>query len=1247
MQKLWHVAALGVCLSFTALAQTSSITGTVTDPTGAVIPSAKITMFNIETGAERTAETDKIGSYTMVQLTPGKYRLTAKAAGFSDEIINNIELLVGQPATIEIKFEKLGATSTAVSIEATSAQINTTDASLGNAIDGNLITQMPSFARNVVSLLAFQPGVTSYSSGGTIGANDGAVNGGKPDQGNVTLDGADVNDQNARTAFTSVLRVTLDSVEEFRTTTTNGDAATGRGSGADVQLVTRSGTNTFHGSLYEYRRGTETSANTFFNNQNGIARAPLLVNVFGGSAGGAIKKNKLFYFINYEGRRDASANSVNRTVPSANLRAGIVGYLNSAGQTITIPVSLTPSIDPAGIGANAAGLKQMSTMPLPNNNLLGDAINTGGYSFNAPGYNVQNTYISKFDYHPNDKNSLFIRGNLQNDWADNGTANVPQFPGLPPNSVSLANSKGLATGWTDVLTTNLVSTLHYGFTRAGNQTTGVLTSPYEWFRGLDNPYGTSTGLTRIIPVHLIAEDMSWNHGVHDIRFGGSFRNINNESQSYANSYSSASSNPSWINGSGNDLINSLVAPSSGFKQNYEYAMAAVLGLEAQGTARYNYMVNGTLLPTGAPVSRNFANRETEMYIQDTWKVTRQFTVTAGIRLGLEPPVHEVNGQQASTNIPLASWLGARENYALQGLSQQDAGLIDFIPLNHGTAMYPFHKNWAPRAGLAYTPKAESGISKWLFGGPGKTSIRAGAGMYYDLIGQPLAQTFSNTTPGLSQSFSNPANLLGSAQLPRFTTFYSVPAALVPPAPAGGLPLVYPYGAGQSGAFAITNSIDSQLAAPYTMNLDFTIGRELNHGFFLQASYVGRLSRHSLIDRDLAMPTTLTDPASGQTYYQAMTNLMSAIDLHGATVATVPQQPFFNNMWKTAAGNGLTPTQVWASDYINNSATGDATNTLNNADNAANCINGGPTTFKANGAVNHIACSVLGPWAVFNPQFSALSAASSIGKGNYHALQVTVRKRYSFGLQFDLNYTWSKSLDLGSAQEAAGSFSGFIQNTWNPSQQWAVSNYDTTQQVNAFGTYELPVGRGRKFGNGMNKIVDAFVGGWQVTGNWRETTGLPYGCSNGSRWPTDWEVGALCTPLGPIPVSITNNATSTGGVDKNGGPNLFQNPASIIVAAGQPPGQYGLFQETFAGQSGIRNNIRGPGLFNIDSGLYKTFTMPYKDTHKLQVRWESFNLTNSVRFSGASLTDTSSTTFGRFSGTLTAPRQMQFAMRYTF
>jgi hypothetical protein len=1253
MKRLASLFLLLACFGVGLFAQSSSITGNVTDPTGAVIPGATINLLNLDNGATRNAVADSQGRYTLEQLAPGFYKVTAKATGFGDFVVERMELLVNQPATLEIAFSKVGSTSTTVEVAALAAQVNTTDASLGNAIDGNEIINMPSFARNVASLLAFQPGVTNFTSGGTngttVGSNDGAVNGGKPDQSYITLDGADVGDQNARTAFTSVLRVTLDSVEEFRTTTTNGDAATGRGSGADIALVTKSGTNTFHGSLYEYRRGTETAANSFFNNYSGVPIAPLLINIYGGSAGGAIKKNKLFYFINYEARRDASAVSATRTVPTADLRQGIVGYLNSSGQTINLTPAQVTAIDPGGIGPNAAALKAMQGMPLPNNNTIGDTINTAGYLFNAPGHNVQNTYITKFDYRPDSagKNSLYIRGNLQNDWANNGTTNAPQFPGLPGNSVTIANSKGLAAGWTDVISPNLVSTLRYGFTRAGNETSGALDSNYEWFRGLSTPFGTATSLSRIIPVNLIAEDMSWNHGAHNIRFGVSFRNISNESSSTANSFSNASSNPSWLVGSGNDLLPASLGVSSGFAQNFEYAMAAALGLEAQGNADYNYKVNGTVLAFGQPAVRDFVNRETEGYIQDTWKVTRNFTITAGIRLGLEPPVHEANGQQASTNIPLASWLGSRADLANQGLSQQSAGLIDFIPLSSGTAMYPFHKNWAPRLGLAYSPRAESGISKWLFGGPGKTSIRAGAGMYYDLIGQPLAQTFSSSTPGLSQSFSNPANILTSAQVPRFTIFNTVPSVLVPPPPPGGLPLVYPYADGASGAFAITNSIDSQLAAPYTINLDFTIGRELSHGFFLNTSYVGRLSRHSLIDRDMAMPTNMVDPKSGQTYFQAMTNLMTAIDMNGATVATVPQQPFFNNMWATAAGNGLTPTQVWASDYINNSAHGDATNTLHDADASTNCNITGGTKFNSKGNVSSMACGIYGPYMIFNPQFSALSADSSIGKGDYHALQVSLRKRLSFGLQFDVNYTWSKSIDLGSSQEGAGSFTGFITNTWDPSQMRAVSSYDTTQQVNIFGIYAIPVGRGLRFGQNMNKIADALVGGWQVTGNYRATSGLPFTVSDGSRWATDWNISSNSNVLGPVPVSITNNNIVTNGIAKNGGPNLFTNPGAIIVSPGEPVGQYGLFEEAFAGQSGIRNNIRGPGLFNIDSGLYKTFTMPYSEHHKLQIRWETFNVTNSVVFSGASLTNNSSSTFGRFSSDLTSPRQMQFAGRYTW
>jgi hypothetical protein len=1256
------VTTLVVFLAGSLFGQTTSLNGTVTDPSGSVIPNAAITIVNAETGVQRATTSDNQGRYSMQQLTPGNYKLSAKAPGFTDVELDKIELLVNAPATVPITFAKLGSTTTTVQVEAAATQVNTTDASLGNVITTEAITELPMYARNIVGLLAAQPGVTLFGASGqgangsnNLDARSGSVNGGKADQANVTLDGADVNDQNQRTAFTTVLRVTPDSVEEFRSTTTNGDAATGRGSGADVALVTKSGTNQFHGSVYEYRRGTETAANSFFNNRSGVANPFLLINNFGTAIGGPIKKNKAFLFFNYEGRRDRSATSVSRIVPMESMKQGILNYHDANKQAQTITPAQLQQIDPLGIGVNQAGLALLKAMPVGNDNSNGDQLNTTGYRFNAPVASDQNTYIARFDYKIDSaaKHSLFARANLQNDSA-NGT---PQFPGQPPNSVTLANNKGIAAGLTSVLTPTLINSFRYGFTRVGNQTTGVLTSPYEWFRNIDTPYGTSTGTTRIVPVHTIGNDLTWSKRAHDLRFGAVVRLVSNQSSSLSNSYSSSSSNPSWLTGSGADLTAAL-SVTSGDLQNLQYMMAALLGIQAQGTGRYNYLVDGTVIPAGQPVLRNFINHEGELYAQDTWKVTRNLTVTAGLRLSIEPPVYEANGQQAFSNIPFADWLAARVNLADQGLSQNGVTPITFSAVSDPKSrpMYPQHNNWAPRVGIAYTPKAESGIGRFLFGGPGKTSIRAGAGMYYDLVGQPLAQSFSSSQFGLSTSASNPPNTLSLTQAPRFTSFFTVPGALVPPTPPGGLPVTYP--SSGTGSFAITNSIDDKLKAPYTMNLDFSIGRDLGNGFFIQGSYVGRLSRHSLIQRDLSEPVDLRDPKSGQDYYSAMTQLATLLDFNGVSIANLPKIPFFENMWAGAAAvnpvlGPLTATQVWGLDYhgdpthsiTKNSNPGDFTNTLNNADNAGNC--GTTTKFSATGRVNQMACGIYGPWMMFNPQFSALSANSSIGKGDYHAMQWTIRKR---GRDFllDLNYTWSKSIDLGSAPEggygtAGGTFNGFVINTFNPSQMRGVSSYDVTHSVNANFVYDIPVGRGKKFGAGMNRVLDAIVGGWELSGVYRQTSGLPFHMTNGQRWPTNWNLGGNATPNGqPIPsVVSTENSIASGG-----GPNLWTDPSAAFAA----------FRYDFPGESGGRYNLRGQGLFNIDTGVYKNFTMPWSEKQKLQFRWESYNLTNAVRFDpecgsasggGGCGNTLSGTTFGKLTTQLGTPRQMQFALRFAW
>ena len=458
------------------------------------------------------------------------------------------------------------------------------------------------------------------------------------------------------------------------------------------------------------------------------------------------------------------------------------------------------------------------------------------------------------------KHVIFARGQLQND-SQNG---LPEFLGQAPASVTLVNAKGTALGYTAQLKPNLVSTLHYGFTRAANQTTGVLNSNYASFRNLSTIYPTTTGTVHEIPVNFISEDLAWNKGAHSVRFGGVMRFISNTSTSTANSFDNTSSNPSWLLGTGKDLQPSDLASS--FRTNFTYAMAAMIGLQVQGTANYNNLVNGTILPNGAPVTRDFANEEYEWYAQDTWKVKRNLTVTYGIRHSIMPPIHEANGQQTSTNVSIGNWFYQRADLANAGLPESQAGLITFIAGNAPGArpLYPDHlTNFAPRLSAAYSPEARNGLTKFLFGGDGKTSIRAGWGMFYDLFGQPLAQTYASDAFGLSTQLTNPSSSLTSATAARYTGFYTPPAQLFPAAPMAGFPVTYP-----TSAFAITNAIDDTLKAPYTMNTDFSIGREFSNGWFVQGSYVMRLSRRSLINKDLAQPANLKDPKSGMTYYQA-------------------------------------------------------------------------------------------------------------------------------------------------------------------------------------------------------------------------------------------------------------------------------------------------------------------------------------------------------------------------------------------
>lgn len=1189
----------------------TALSGSVLDPTNAVVPEATVTLENLDTRVRRETVSDSEGRYAFPQIPPGNYRVTAKAGGFADASVERMRLSVATPAVVNIQFTTLGAAVQQVVVEARAPQVSTTDASLGNAISNQAIMQLPLEARNVVGLLSLQPGVT-YVTSAVDDPRNGAVSGGKPDQANVLLDGIDVNDQRYRDPFTSVLRVTLDSVQEFRVTTTNASADQGRSSGAQIALVTKSGTNGLHGSVYEYHRNTVTTANSFFNNLSGVPRAKLIRNLFGGAVGGPVIKNRLFYFFNYEGRRDRSESNVLRKVPSETLRQGYVKYLRANGSMgMLTPQDLATRIDPLGIGASQAVLQLFQSYPLPNDPGAGDGVNILGFRFRAAQPSKQDTYISRFDYalDAGGRHSLFWRGNLQND----RSMGAPQFPGEPAASVGLNNSKGLAAGYTGILRPNLIATLRYGLTRPGSESTGVQTASMVTFRNIDSRYAQSKGSRQFIPVHHTTQDLNWIKGAHNVQFGATLRWIRSSALSLGNSFHTISVNPNWLTSTGAELSSRVPDLSPANRSPFNDAIAAVLGLVTQVTARYNYDTHGNVLPVGTPIRRDFNSEEYEMYVQDTWRLSPALTVTAGLRYSLMPPIEEARNQQASLYPNMDEWFNKRIQLAQQGRSQAEAGKIQYVAVDDplGSPLYPYHKkNFAPRLAVGYSPQATEGWRRLLLGGPGRSLIRAGWGMYYDLFGSSIIRRFDTVAYGFSTSLSNPGGILTMSTAPRFVSLTELPAAITPAAPKGGLPAVAPEN------FANTTGIDQGIKPPYSLNATLSVSRDLPGGFTVVGAYVGRFSRRSLVYSDLAQPTNLVDPASGQDYYSAARALIAHINAKTPT-AQVPNVAFWENLWPKAAGGGKTATQAIYDVFRSNAS--DWTSALQAID--QHC---------------RPACSVLGPYAMFNSQFSYLSALRSIGGGSYHAMQWTVRKQFAHGVLFDANYAWSKSIDLQSYAEWQPSYGQMvITNAFNKRQNRAVSYYDMTHQFNANWVAELPFGRGKPLLGKASGLVNGLLGGWQISGLWRHTSGMPYSVDNGRNWPTNWNNQGWATQIGVVPKSKTSRQPVTGV-----GPNVFEDPKTVLAA----------YTFTLPGESGQRHGIRGDGFFNLDLGLGKRFLMPYREGHSLQFRWEVFNVGNNNSFAlwnESNLSLGNATVFGRYHSTYSSPRVMQFGLRYEY
>jgi len=758
---------------------------------------------------------------------------------------------------------------------------------------------------------------------------------------------------------------------------------------------------------------------------------------------------------------------------------------------------------------------------------------------------------------------------------------------------------------------------------------------------MSSPTAETRSIINSVPVNNIVDNLNITTGKHDIEIGANWRLIHQNRNSDEDSYNEANSNPYWLGDIGAPdptLTNGSAEPvDGGFANSYLIAYANLVGTIPSVSIQSNYKLtsatSGTLLADGAFLQRNFKANEYEAYVQDAWHIQPNLTMTFGLRYVLLQTPWETNGQEVTPTLNTDAWYKQREASALQGEIYEPN--VTFAPAGkfYGKpGLYPEVKdNIAPRFAIVFAPN-------------NKTSIRAGAGMYYDHFGEGLINDYDqNGAFGLSNSVTNPAATEYINTSPRYT------ARNVLPFNNGPVPatLTYPYTPNTIANvtnFSISSGVDNVQKTPYTEAFDLSIERELPGGFTLETNYVGRVSKHNLQSMDIAEPVDFVDPQGGGDYYAAGVQLAKAVDANGgyngsvapgggaavtgfasgvnqyAKVATIP---YFENVFpfmKNFDYKGETATQaIYTNEWSPNRATLGETESL--ADIDFFCEYGCPTGYQSK---------------FWQPQFASLYALTTNGMSYYNAAQITLHHPTSHGLQFDVNYTYAKSLDWGSDVERFGSNGGFtaLLNTWKPQLNKGVSDFDTTNLLTTNVVDTLPFGRGKAFFGNTKPVVDALIGGWQISGILRYSSGLPFSLIEPG-YTTDWDDDSFAVNTGNVK---THKYLSSPNVEPT-----YLNAAVLNsgVNNGYP------IRLPYPGEAGQRNNFRGDGYIGLDTGVNKSWK--FREVGALKFAWEVYNATNTVRFDPESINPelTSGSTLGVASSELTIPRRMQFSLRYDF
>ncbi len=1199
------VLFLALSLSLFAQTSTTQLGGTVTDSSGATVPGASVVAINESTGLRYNQTTTAAGLYAFPSIPAGSYTLAVEGKGFKKFQLTKIVLQINTPANVNASLE-IGAASETVNVEANSETIQTNNAVIGNVVERKAIEALPLNGRNPLNLLIYEPGVLQRS-GGTI-----SVNGSRTGAVNVTIDGIEANESTNPNPVNNIFRLNPDNVQEFKVTTSNPSAEEGRNSGANVSVATRSGTNEFHGTAFEFFRNTALNSNEFFARAQGQPKPIIKLNQYGFELGGPIRKNKTFFFGSWQGQKvnfadpvDKSFGTVTLYTPSA--LAGNFRYVALDGR---VPFTLngqritqnSPQLVDQRTGALAPGVRNCAAStdinciasfnvfsnggfspvvrsvlggyPAPNSYAGGDGLNTGNYFWNSPFQIRGPQFLGRIDHTLSDKHNLWGRylGAEQNTLNGDPLNSRPiVIPGYPARGEVFRPAINIAAGIRSVISPRLVNEFTMGFSRfqflftQGEANPNFPNVPRFVLNNSTVDYTANPRTFRAVNTIQYINNLTYIAGAHVMKFGGNIRFYQHNDQRG--------------DVGGTSLVPSIslsrairIAPGYTYPTQTGTAAAGIasndlnrlqntvndlVGVPAQITHSFlGDLRSDTFLPfqTGEKSVTLWAQgqrtKQYNFFAQDEFRLKRNLSISYGVRWEVNAPPTEAGDRV----------------YVPNKIMDGSQGTVSFVPAGRWYQNF----NWgalAPRLGIAWSP-----------GGNTRTVIRAGYSSAFDPISTFQVTSIATAVPG--QVFSCVA-VVGGTSTPGCATAPNVPLAqfpnqLTPPTakPTSQLtPSVSTFNTAPPARV-----FDQNMKLPYVHMWNFTIQRELPGGYVASVGYVGRRGTRLYRSWDMnqlrtesVLPSFLAMQRNTQiTGCRPDGTLTNGSPCVGASPVPLIQQGIMTSAFANGAVSltDLSPNQ----------------NALGNL-----ALRLEQTTTAAR----------LRP----NQQFGQILYLDNGADSIYHGLQTTFRKRFdNAGVLLSGSYTLSKAIDNLSTDPVAATAGGGQTTTSartpadgrNYDNERARADFDQRHVINMSGIYELPFGKGKPlFGNAKGPL-NTIVGNWSLNGIFTYQSGEPFTVRSG--FLTAHNAAQSRAALAPGVTSYPKAKLQ----DKPGtlGPVLFLDNSQFAVPA---PGQLGIG----------RNVFQGPIFWNLDLSASKAFQL--NERFKLTFRAEAFNALNHANF----------------------------------